>query len=310
MRARRRGTGRAGGRPGSGPRRSPRQMIFESGVPSIHSLTRTWSVASDDMRDEELGVVGVGVGERLLRDGLEPVVEFFGDPLAQLVEQRLDVEPGHQHAEQPAQPAELGEVADQRLPGARVLDLHRYRAAVAPGGAVHLADGGGRGRAVVEVGEVVPPVGSEVGYEHPVHGSGGQRRRGFLKPGQRGPVGPGDLGGQRCLEDRQGLPELQRTALQLAEDLEDLLCGPLLDLLRHDLGRASAEALAKAERGPAGQTNRQGGEFRRPGHGTAGQVVHGYRGAQVLVVSPAPALRFTSLAKSRCQDPIVRYPTA
>ena len=80
----------------------------------------------DDMRNQEVGIAGVGVRERLLGGCLEPVVEFFCDPLAEPVEQRLDVESWHQHAEQPAKAAELGEVADQRLPGARILDLYRY----------------------------------------------------------------------------------------------------------------------------------------------------------------------------------------
>jgi hypothetical protein len=250
----------------------------------------------DDARDQELGVAGIGVRERILGDRLELVVEFFGDTLAQFVEQRLDVEPRHQHTKQPADAAELGEVVDQGLSGARVLDLHRHLAAIVPGGAVHLADGGGGGRAVVEIGEIVPPVRAEVGHEHPVHGCGRQRRRGFLELGQGGPIGPGDLGGQRRLKDRQGLPELERAALELTEDPEDLLRGSLLDLLRHDLGRSPAEPFPEAERRPSGQTDRQGGEFRRPGHGTAGHIAHGYRGTRVLVVSPDTARRFTSLA--------------
>ena len=36
----------------------------------------------DDARDQELGVAGIGVRERILGDRLELVVEFFGDPLA------------------------------------------------------------------------------------------------------------------------------------------------------------------------------------------------------------------------------------
>src|ERR1700749_4015349 len=48
------------------------------------------------------------------------------------------------------------EVADQRPARARVLDLDRDLAAVVPDGLVHLADGRGRGRDVVELGEVLP----------------------------------------------------------------------------------------------------------------------------------------------------------
>ena len=91
--------------------------------------------------------------------------------------------------------------------------------------------------------------GTEVGHEHPVHGAGRQWRCGLLKPGQGGPVRTRYLGRQRCLKDRQGLPQLERSALQLAKDPEDLIRGPLLDLLRNDFGRTPAKALAEPQRG-------------------------------------------------------------
>ena len=125
-------------------------MIFDSGVPSIHSVTSTWSVSVTTAGHVDVGVAGVGRGERLLRLRLQVVVEFLGHPVAQLVEQRLDVEPGHQHAEQPPDPRQLGEVVDQRPPGAGVLDLDGDRPAVLPDRPVHLADGRGRGGRVVE----------------------------------------------------------------------------------------------------------------------------------------------------------------
>jgi hypothetical protein len=68
--------------------------------------------AHDDVGYVDVRVVGVGVGEHLLGHRLELVVELLGDPVLQLLEQRLDVQPGHQQAEQPAGPAQLGEVAD------------------------------------------------------------------------------------------------------------------------------------------------------------------------------------------------------
>src|SRR5579875_937461 len=86
------------------------------------------------MRYQHIRVTVIGLRERLLRGGLQPVVELLGDPVAQFRQQRLYLQPGHQHAEEPAEAAKLGEVTDQRLPGARILDLHGHRAPVVPGG--------------------------------------------------------------------------------------------------------------------------------------------------------------------------------
>ena len=104
------------------------------------------------------------------------VVEFFRHPGAQLVEQRPYLEPGHEHREQPRHAAELVEVAEERAPGARILDLYRYLAAVPPAGSVHLPDRGSGGRLVVELGERLAPVRAEVFGEDTVHRAGGQRR--------------------------------------------------------------------------------------------------------------------------------------
>ena len=184
----------------------------------------------------DVGITRVRIGEGLLRGGLEKVVELFGDPVAQLVEQRLDVEPGHQQPEHPPGPAQLVEVTDQRPSGAWVLDLHRDPAAVAPDRLVDLPDGCRGGGRVVELGEVVPPGLAQVFGQHLMHAASGQRRRGLLQLGQRGAVRPGDLGRQRRLEDRQRLAELHGAALELAEHPEDLVGGALLYFLGDDLG--------------------------------------------------------------------------
>ena len=212
-----------------------------------------------DRRHVDVRVAGVRLRERLLRLRLEPVVEFLGDPVPQLVEQRLDVEPGHQHAEQPPHPGQLGEVADQRPPGTGVLHLDGDGPAVLPDRPVHLADGRGRGGSVVEGDELRPPLWPEVTREHPVHAAHGQRRRGFLQPRQGGTVRLGELGRQRRLEDRQRLAELHRAALELAKHPEDLVGGALLDLPGDELRGPAADALAKAERGPAREPERQPG---------------------------------------------------
>ena len=92
----------------------------------------------------------------------EVVVELLGDAVPELGDERLDIEPGHEHAEQSRRPAELGEIADQGLTGTRILDLDRDFAAIFPLGVMHLADGCRRGGLVVETGEPLAPVGTEL----------------------------------------------------------------------------------------------------------------------------------------------------
>src|SRR5262249_61036508 len=100
---------------------------------------------------------------------------------------------GHEHGEQPRHAAELVEVAEERAPGARILDLYRYLAAVLPAGAVHLPDRGRGGWLVVELRERLAPVRAEGFGEGAVHRPGGQARRRLLQLGQGRPVRAGDL---------------------------------------------------------------------------------------------------------------------
>ena len=159
-------------------------------------------------------------------------------------------------------------------PGPGVLDLDGDLAAVLPDRAVYLADGRRRPGRVVELRERLPPGRAEVPGEDLVHGPRGQRRGRLLQLGQRGPVRAGDLRRQGRLENGQRLAELHRSALELAQDAENLLGGALLDLGGDDLGRPATEPLAQAERGPASQAGGEGGQFRGPGHGTSGEIVH------------------------------------
>lgn len=100
--------------------------------------------------DQHVGVVGELLGVDSLRLRLQGVVQFLRDPVAQLGDQRLDVQPRDQWAQQAGEAAELDEVGEERLARPRVLDLDRDGAPVVPDRAVHLPDGGGGGRAVVE----------------------------------------------------------------------------------------------------------------------------------------------------------------
>ena len=129
--------------------------------------------------------------------------------------------------------------ASKAAPGARVLDLDRDLAPVRPDRAMHLADAGRRGRHVVELAEALGPGPAELLGQHPVHDRDVHRRRGLLQPGQRLAVGGRRLFGQRGFEDRQGLAELHRAALELAQHLEQLLGGAPLQLGGDVIARAA-----------------------------------------------------------------------
>ena len=182
--------------------------------------------------------------------GLQLVVEFLGHPVAQLVEQRLDVQAGHKDAEQPPDPASWVKslIGARPAPGYWILTA---TAAVQPDGPVHLADrGGGRRACRRRFCERLPPVGAQVGGEHPVHratGSGGadpaawsaspgtaRRSRAAARPRRSTAPGPASC-----------------PALELTEHPEDLVGRALLYLLRDQLGGSPPDPLADAERGAA-----------------------------------------------------------
>ena len=182
--------------------------------------------------------------------------------------------PGIRTANSRPEPCELVEVAQQRLAGPGVLHLDRDRTAVVPDRLVHLADGGRRGGPVGELREQRAPVLTQPFGQDPVHGVRGQGRRRLLQPGERRAVRPGDLRRQRGLEDRQHLAELHRPALELAEHLEELLGGALLDLQRDQLGGLAERALAHAEGRTSGESDGEGGELGGPCHGATGEIAH------------------------------------
>src|SRR5512133_772847 len=75
------------------------------------------------------------------------------------------------------------------------------------------------------------------------------------------PVRRCNLLGQHRLEQAQGLAELHRPALELAENSEKLLSRALLQLLTDLFGRSSTQSLTQSERCAAGEAERQGGKF-------------------------------------------------
>ena len=104
-------------------------------------------------RDEHVRVVAPQPPDAAVRGGLELVVELLGDALAQLVGQRLGVQPGRDAGQQRHQQPEVAQVGVDRLGDARVLDLDRDVDALVRAGAVDLADRGGGHGLRLDVGE-------------------------------------------------------------------------------------------------------------------------------------------------------------
>jgi hypothetical protein len=189
------------------------------------------------------------------------------------------------------------------------LDLDRDLATVRPLGAVHLSDRGGSRGLVVEVVELATPPRPELLGEDLVHGAGRHRRGGVLELRERRAVGSRELLGEGRLEDRQRLAELHRTALELAEDAEQLVGGASLQLGCHRLGGLAAQALAETEGGAAGDAERQPGEPGGAGDGVARKIVHEFivrLGTKDLVV-PGSYLAVISL-RSPADDLACRPP--
>ena len=126
--------------------REPRTMIVAERSTGHPFGNHEFRCAGHHPADEDLRIVGVGAGERALVVGLRRVVDLFQHPGAQLVKQRLELDARQQRPDQPAQSAELGEVGGQRFGRPGVLQLDCHLASVAPDGAVHLPDTGGRSR--------------------------------------------------------------------------------------------------------------------------------------------------------------------
>ena len=146
---------------------------------------------ADHTWDADVRVVGVAGRESLLGGSFQPVVEFLGHPLPQLGEQRLDLQARHERAEEPGEAAQLAQIADQRPARARVLDLDGNLAPVGPDGPVHLADGRGGRRLIVELGEAGPPLLAHIAREHLEivrAGSGGADSCSLVRVARYGPA--------------------------------------------------------------------------------------------------------------------------
>ena len=158
-------------------------VLARDPVLSIHSVTRTVSVACTTFGHEDVGVLGEGVREHLLGLRLEAVVELLGRALLELVDERADVDAREHGGDAPCHPSDPAQVAHQGLAGAGVLDLHGHVAAVLPASPVHLTDGGGRRGCAVQPDDLVLPVGAECVREDLADGLG--RHRSGRSPGAR-----------------------------------------------------------------------------------------------------------------------------
>ena len=139
---------------------------------------------------------------------------------------------------------------------------------------MHLADARGRGGPVIEGFEPPPPVRSELGGQHHVDRTSRQRRCGLLQFRQRRPVRTGDLLGQRGLQNREGLAEFHGAALELAQDLEELRGRTLLQLRGDEFCGPPADPLPDTPGGATRHAERERGQLRRAGYGTARNVSH------------------------------------
>src|SRR5690606_28410800 len=110
--------------------------------------------------------------------------------------------------------------------------------------------------------------------EYGVDGAGRHRRGRLLELGQRRAIGARDLLRKSRLEDRQGLAELHRAALELAEHLEELLGGALLKLAADKFRGLAHDPLAESPRRPPGEAERERGQLGGPGDRLARKIRH------------------------------------
>ena len=92
-----------------------------------------------------------------------------------------------------------------------------------------------------------------------------------MQLGERRSVRGGQLVRQRRFEHAQRLTELHRAALEVAEDLEHLLCRPSLDVGDDPFGGNTGQSAADAGGGAAGKSERECGQAGGSGDRFAGK---------------------------------------
>ncbi len=223
----------------------------------------------EHLRNADVGVIAVRIGEGGLRVGLQDVVHLVREPRAQLREQLPGVEPGCGGAQERGEPFQQAEVGDQRSTGSRVLDLDGDGSAVLPDSAVDLPDARRGDRSGIELAEQPAPPGREGPFELGGDEGSGHRRGGLLQRDQGLAVRARELLGQGGLHGRQRLTDLHRAALELAERGEQLLGRARLHLRGDRLTRSTTETPAESECGACGVHGRERREPGRPREASA-----------------------------------------
>ena len=155
-------------------------------------------------------------------------------------------------------PVELAQVGLDRRLHVGILQLAGQLVALVRAGAVDLAERGGGGRLVLELGELALPVGPELRHHAPLDEGPAHRRGVALQLGELGGV----FGRQRVGNGRHHLGDLHDRALQAAErrrELDRVLAAVEPDAeeaRRRDLRRDAAHigADARIARGTGGET--------------------------------------------------------
>ena len=171
---------------------------------------------------------GVGAGEEALVLRFLEVVELLDEPRPDLFDHWSCLEPGKGHLHAREQHAGVVEIGPDGLVDAGVLQLHGHGLSLVGDGAVHLADGRGRNRDRVPLGEDSVGGAAEFALDDAGRQVGAHRRRVLLQLGQR-------------VSQRLG-----QTVVEVAEHLADLHQGAL-----HDAGGRARPAGARM-RTPAG----------------------------------------------------------
>ena len=145
--------------------------------------------------------------------GLAQIVELLAHPRGDLLGDLGGVDHRVHAAMDREQPVELLQVGFHRGLHVGVLQLAGERLAVERAGAVHLAERGGRGRLVLERGELLLPAGAELGHHAPLDEGPAHRRGIVLQLLQL----LGVFGRQQVRNGRHQLRDLHDRAFQPAE---------------------------------------------------------------------------------------------
>ena len=171
-----------------------------------------------DVGNVDEGMASIKVGEQGLILGLEAVVEFLGEPVAELADERAGFEPGEQHSHDAEQEVRVLEVGGDGFVDSGILDLHGDGPSVVGHGPMHLADRRRCDRHGVPLGEGVGGWSAEFALDDAGRQSRRHRGRVLLQAGE----GCTDRLGEPVVEVARHLPELHQGTLHVAERGRDL----------------------------------------------------------------------------------------